>query len=82
MKEITRLRKLQADCRRRAQSEPERKWHWLAQAAKYQIQASLEIAQHVAETQQLRIVDEIQRGLPLPEGIPFRALRRTILASP
>ena len=49
MKEITRLRKLQADCRRRAQSEPERKWHWLAQAAKYQIQASLEIAQHPAE---------------------------------
>ena len=49
MKEITRLRKLQADCRRRAQSEPERKWHWLAQAAKYQIQASFEVTQIPAE---------------------------------
>ena len=49
MKEITRLRKLEADCRQRAQSEPERKWHWLAQAAKYQIQANLEVTQHPTE---------------------------------
>ena len=49
MKEIARLRKLQADCRRRARSEPERKWHWLAQAAKYQIQANLEITQFPAD---------------------------------
>jgi hypothetical protein len=49
MKEITRLRKLQADCRRRARNEPERKWHWLAQAARYQIQANLEVTQLPAE---------------------------------
>jgi hypothetical protein len=50
MKEIARLRNLEADCRRRAQSEPERKWHWLAQAAKYQIQANLEVIEHPAES--------------------------------
>lgn len=49
MKEITRLRELEADCRRRAQNEPERKWHWLAQAAKYHIQANLEGAENATE---------------------------------
>lgn len=49
MKEITRLRKLEADCRQRAQSEPERKWYWLAEAAKYQIQANLEVAENCTE---------------------------------
>jgi hypothetical protein len=49
MKEITRLRELEADCRQRAQSEPERKWYWLAQAAKYQIQANLEVAENATE---------------------------------
>jgi len=49
MKEITRLRKLEADCRQRAQSEPERKWYWLAEAAKYQIQANLEVAENSTE---------------------------------
>ena len=49
MKEIARLGELEADCRRRAQSEPERKWHWLAQAAKYQIQANLIVAENPAE---------------------------------
>ena len=49
MKELTRLRELEADCRRRAQSEPERKWYWLAQAAKYQIQANLEAAETAPE---------------------------------
>lgn len=49
MTEIARLRELEADCRRRVQSEPERKWHWLAQAAKYQIQANLKAAENPAE---------------------------------
>ena len=49
MKELTRLRELEADCRQRAQSEPERKWYWLAQAAKYQIQANLEVADDATE---------------------------------
>ena len=49
MNELTRLRELEADCRRRAQSEPERKWDWLAQAAKYQIQANLEVGETTAE---------------------------------
>ncbi|QWG12419.1 hypothetical protein KMZ29_22355 [Bradyrhizobium sediminis] len=44
MKEITQLRELEADCRRRAQSEPERKWYWLAQAARHRTQAALEAA--------------------------------------
>jgi hypothetical protein len=49
MKELTRLRELESDCRQRAQSEPERKWYWLAQAAKYQIQAALVIAENGTE---------------------------------
>lgn len=44
MKEATRLRELEADCRQRALSEPDKKWYWLAQAAKYQVQASQKIA--------------------------------------
>jgi len=46
MKETTRLRQLEAECRQRALSEPQRKWYWLAQAAKFQIQAVQEIAFH------------------------------------
>ena len=49
MKEIARLRGLEADCRQRALSEPERKWYWLAQAAKYHIQANLVVAENAAE---------------------------------
>ncbi|HYI29921.1 MAG TPA: hypothetical protein VD863_18960 [Bradyrhizobium sp.] len=49
MKDIIRLRDLEADCRQRAQSEPARKWYWLAQAAKYQIQANLEAAESAPE---------------------------------
>ena len=44
MNEVTRLCALEAECRLRALSEPEKKWYWLAQAAKYQIQASQKIA--------------------------------------
>ena len=42
--EATRLRELEAECRLRALSEPDKKWYWLAQAAKYQVQASQKIA--------------------------------------
>ena len=44
MNEVTRLCELEAECRLRALSEPDRKWYWLAQAAKYQIQARQKIA--------------------------------------
>jgi hypothetical protein len=40
MTEIARLFELEADCRQRAQSEPERQWHWLAQAAMYRTRAN------------------------------------------
>jgi len=46
MNEIVRLRKLEAECRQRALSEPDKKWYWLAQAAKYQVQANQKIAFH------------------------------------
>ena len=44
MNEAIRLRQLEAECRQRAVSEPDKKWYWLAQAAKYQVQASQKIA--------------------------------------
>jgi hypothetical protein len=44
MNEAIRLRELEAECRQRALSEPDKKWYWLAQAAKYQVQASQKIA--------------------------------------
>ena len=44
MNEVTRLCELEAECRQRALSEPDKKWYWLAQAAKYQVQASQKIA--------------------------------------
>ena len=44
MNEVTRLCELEAECRLRALSEPGKKWYWLAQAAKYQVQASQKIA--------------------------------------
>ncbi|KRQ98509.1 hypothetical protein CQ12_18950 [Bradyrhizobium jicamae] len=50
MQEATRLRELEAECRQRALSEPDKKWYWLAQAAKYQVQASQKIAFHSEET--------------------------------
>jgi hypothetical protein len=49
MKDIAGLRELEADCRRRAQSEPDRKWYWLAQAAKYRTQANFDVAEDSAE---------------------------------
>ena len=50
MQEAIRLRELEAECRQRALSEPDKKWYWLAQAAKYQVQASQKIAFHAEET--------------------------------
>ena len=44
MKEAARLRELEAECRQHALDEPERKWYWLAQAAKYQVQADQQTA--------------------------------------
>ena len=44
MNEVTRLCELEAECRLRALSEPDKKWYWLAQAAKYQVQESQKIA--------------------------------------
>jgi hypothetical protein len=49
MKETARLRQLEAECRQRAQGEPQRKWYWLAQAAKFQTQAVQEVAFHLEE---------------------------------
>ena len=40
MQEAARLRELEAECRQHALREPEKKWYWLAQAAKYQTQAN------------------------------------------
>ncbi|MDI1263327.1 MAG: hypothetical protein PS018_08730 [bacterium] len=39
MDDVARLRELESDCRRRALSEPGKRWYWLAQAARYQVQA-------------------------------------------
>jgi hypothetical protein len=49
MTDIAGLRELEADCRARAQSEPERKWYWLAQAAKYRTQANFDVTENSAE---------------------------------
>jgi hypothetical protein len=49
MKEIARLRKLEADCRQQAENEPERKWYWLAQAAKYRTQEIFSVPEDSAE---------------------------------
>jgi hypothetical protein len=43
MQEADRLRELETECRRRALAEPQKRWHWLAQAAKYHIQADRQI---------------------------------------
>ena len=44
MQEAIRLRELEAECRQRALTEPDKKWYWLAQAAKYQVQANQKLA--------------------------------------
>jgi hypothetical protein len=49
MEEAARLRRLEAECRQRALGEPQKKWYWLAQAARYQVQADQELAFHFEE---------------------------------
>ncbi|ANW01804.1 hypothetical protein [Bradyrhizobium icense] len=78
MKEANRLRELEAECRQRALSEPDKKWYWLAQAAKYQVQASQQLAfsegsntPHTPEVklaQWSHVRDERRVMDPLPDG--------------
>lgn len=81
MQEATRLRELEAECRLRAVSEPDKKWHWLAQAAKYQMQASQQLAFHsdasnTPDTPEIKLAqwshvrDERRVMEPLPDGRP------------
>jgi hypothetical protein len=49
MKQVSRSRELEAECRQRALGEPDRRWYWLAQAARYQLKADQEIAFHFEE---------------------------------
>jgi hypothetical protein len=79
MKEAIRLRELEAECRQRALSEPDKKWYWLAQAAKYQVQASQQLAFRPEESSAPRtpeiklaqwshVRDERRVMDPLPDG--------------
>ncbi|MEH2534794.1 hypothetical protein V1277_005910 [Bradyrhizobium sp. AZCC 1588] len=79
MKEAIRLRELEAECRQRALSEPDKKWYWLAQAAKYQVQASQKLAfdsegSNTPETPEIKLAqwshvrDERRVMDPLPDG--------------
>jgi hypothetical protein len=55
MKDASQLRELEANCRQRAMNEPERKWYWLAQAAKYHAQADCEISDEFADVPEVRL---------------------------
>ena len=55
MQEAIRLRELEAECRQRALSEPDKKWYWLAQAAKYQVQANQKLAFHSEEANATKV---------------------------
>ena len=79
MQEAIRLRELEAECRQRALSEPDKKWYWLAQAAKYQVQANQKLAFHSEEAnapdspeiklaQWSHVRDERRVMEPLPDG--------------
>jgi hypothetical protein len=79
MQEAIRLRELEAECRQRALSEPDKKWYWLAQAAKYQVQANQQLAFQAEETKtpdspEIKLVqwshvrDERRVMEPLPDG--------------
>ncbi len=50
MNDANRLRELEVECRQRAINEPDKKWYWLAQAAKYQMQANQRVAFQSEET--------------------------------
>ena len=80
MNDANRLRELEAECRQRALSEPDKKWYWLAQAAKYQVQANQKQAFQseepgvVPNTPEIKLVqwshvrDERRLMEPLPDG--------------
>jgi hypothetical protein len=79
MNEATRLRELEAECRQRAVSDPDKKWYWLAQAAKYQVQANQKLAFQsegpaAPDTPEIKLVqwshvrDERRMMEPLPDG--------------
>jgi hypothetical protein len=79
MQEAIRLRELEAECRQRALSEPDKKWYWLAQAAKYQVQANQQLAFQAEEAktpdspeiklaQWSHVRDERRLMDPLPDG--------------
>ena len=79
MQEAIRLRELESECRQRALSEPDKKWYWLAQAAKYQVQANQKLVFHSEEAnapdspeiklaQWSHVRDERRLMEPLPDG--------------
>jgi hypothetical protein len=79
MNDANRLRELEAECRQRAVGEPDKKWYWLAQAAKYQVQANQKLAFQSEEsgapdTPEIKLVqwsharDERRVMEPLPDG--------------
>jgi hypothetical protein len=55
MKDASRLQELEANCRERAVSEPDRKWYWLAQAAKCRTQADCEISNEFADAPEVKL---------------------------
>jgi hypothetical protein len=79
MNDANRLRELEAECRHRAVGEPDKKWYWLAQAAKYQVQANQKLAfqsedSGAPDTPEIKLVqwsharDERRVMDPLPDG--------------
>ena len=49
MKELLRCREQEALCRQRAALDPTRRWHWLAEAEKWQHKALAEISSRFAD---------------------------------
>jgi hypothetical protein len=79
MNDANRLRELEAECRQRAVNDPDKQWYWLAQAAKYQVQANQKVAFQSEEpaapdTPEIKLVqwshvrDERRVMDPLPDG--------------
>ena len=76
MKDISQLRELESNCRQRALSEPERKWYWLAQAAKYHTQADCEICDDFSDAPEVKLASWLggdARQLQLVERIEPKA---------
>ena len=79
MNDAIHLREQESECRQRALSEPDKKWYWLAQAAKYQVQANQKLAfqseeTNAPDTPEIKLVqwshvrDERRVMEPLPDG--------------